>query len=539
MGVCCHKEYSIKRPLASCSATKTTIARALNADTISKHYTLLRTIGYGAFGTVREATLINPGEAPILEPSERHYAIKSINKNKVKKYLKSLDSELSILHMLDHPNICKLYEIYEDQMYIHLVTEYCQGGDLLENWSVHKISTEAELVRIIQKVLLAVNHLHNMHICHRDIKPENILFSSDRPDSEIKLIDFGFSTKFLDKEMDSFVGSPRYMAPEIIKGSYGKECDIWSIGVMTYFLLIGKFPFPGRSLHDQFKNILKGEFCTNSPSWASISPEAQDFISKMLVLNPDNRITATQALNHDWFKSINTKSHTIDKKIFHSIKKYKDKGKLWNIAMKVLVRNLSQDQIDDLKTAFHELDRQRTGFITAEDIQACMEKSNLQLAKEEFNSLLEKIEFIGKGKLNYTQFLIAAADRKKIIDEENTWMTFRYFDIDADGKINMSDLKSAIEKAGCYISETEYRDLLQEFELKFDEDLSYEDFADILNCFTDISSSFCTENDESLRTPIRKLSTRRLTNRRCSMVEAIKRARRSTIDPCISSTQII
>jgi len=208
--------------------------------------------------------------------------------------------------------------------------------------------------------------------------------------------------------------------------------------------------------------------------------------------------------------------------------------------MKVLVRNLSQEQIEDLKTAFHEIDREKTGFVRAEDIQACMEKNGYQLAKEEFNNLLQKIEYIGKGKLNYTQFLIAAIDRKKIIDEENTWMTFRYFDIDADGKICLNDLKNAIEKAGCYISETEYRELLQEFELKFDEDINYEDFADIMNCFTDVSSSYCTEiDDNNLRGPVRRLSTRRLTNRRCSAVEAMKRARRSTMDPHLSSTQMI
>jgi len=202
--------------------------------------------------------------------------------------------------------------------------------------------------------------------------------------------------------------------------------------------------------------------------------------------------------------------------------------------MKVLVRNLSSEQIDDLKNIFFEIDERKTGFVTAHDIEVCMNKNGYELAREEFILLTSKIEEIGRGRLNYTQFLIAALDRKKIFEEENLWEVFRVFDHDGNGFINLNDLKFALEKAGCYISDNEYQDIIEEFQLKYCQKLDYEEFKNIMGCFSEVQTaenSTLLPSNSTTRGTIRKLSNRKLTTRRASVIEAVKRVRRATDEP--------
>lgn len=165
----------------------------------------------------------------------------------IEQQLRQLKYEIEILSTIDHPNIIKLYDVYEDNKYIHLVFEYCSGGDLFDEIASRGHYSENEAAGLIWKMLLSINHLHSVGICHRDIKPENFLFDSKLSTKELKLIDFGLSSKFGEKNQHfkSVVGTPYYIAPEVIRGNYTKSCDIWSVGVILYLLLSGTLPFPG------------------------------------------------------------------------------------------------------------------------------------------------------------------------------------------------------------------------------------------------------------------------------------------------------
>ena len=157
-----------------------------------------------------------------------------------------LQRELEILKEVDHPNIIKLYEIYEDQEYLHMVMEYCSGGELFDKVIQKVHFSEKEAASIMYKLFNAINHLHSVHISHRDLKPENCLFDSHSEDAEIKIIDFGLSTKFGEDEessMHTLVGTPYFVAPEVLLKNYGPQCDIWSLGVIMFTLLVGHPPF--------------------------------------------------------------------------------------------------------------------------------------------------------------------------------------------------------------------------------------------------------------------------------------------------------
>ena len=207
-------------------------------------------LGHGHFGTVREVH-------QIADPMKKLYAVKSIPKDKIVKELKLLKTELEMLRVVDHPNIIKFYETFEDERYVHIVMEECTGGDLFDHLIQNGQYTEREAASLLEKIIAAINHLHTLHICHRDIKPENFLFAALDRFSDIKIIDFGLATKFGDDQMHTVVGTPYYVAPEVLRGNYDQQCDVWSLGVLLYVILAG---YPPDSRHQRCGKLYRYYF---------------------------------------------------------------------------------------------------------------------------------------------------------------------------------------------------------------------------------------------------------------------------------------
>ena len=243
-------------------------------------------IGHGHYGIVRKC---------MDRETKEWYAIKSILKSKVNK-IDILKREIEILAEVDHQNIIKLIEVHEDVKYLHLITELCTGGELFDR-IIAKTQTpeghylEQDAAKLIKSILEAIAYCHERHIVHRDLKPENFLFVSDDEDAPIKIIDFGLS-RFEERANDIMrtkVGTPYYVAPEVLKKKYTKSCDIWSIGVITYILLCGYPPFYGDSDNQIFESVKAGKFDFPSPEWDTISDAAKDFVCYMLKLDPSKR----------------------------------------------------------------------------------------------------------------------------------------------------------------------------------------------------------------------------------------------------------
>jgi len=281
--------------------------------TVEDKYTLKDLLGTGAFSQVRLAeSKEHPGEL---------YAIKVIDKKALKGKEDSLENEIRVLRRLDHPNVVKLLEAYESKSYVYLVMELVTGGELFDRIVEKGSYTEKDAADLIRQVLSAVAYMHSMGVVHRDLKPENLLYHSPEEDSKIMISDFGLSKMEDSGIMATACGTPGYVAPEVLaQKPYGKEVDVWSIGVISYILLCGYPPFYDENDANLFAQILKGEFEFDSPYWDDISHEAKEFIRKLMSVDVDKRLTCEEALAHSWITGA-TSDRNIHASVSEQLKK--------------------------------------------------------------------------------------------------------------------------------------------------------------------------------------------------------------------------
>ena len=406
---------------------------------IRKEYRFKEQLGGGHFGTVRKAYRICE------KNKKKFYAIKSIPMKNLSSNFDDFIQEVDIISTLDHPNIIKFYETYHDDCFFHIVMELCKGKEIVHQMGNYGFIEEKKVTKIIFKVLLAIVHCHNRGVTHRDLKPENILFDSEQKDAEIKLIDFGLSRKY-DKEqkMHSILGTPYYVAPEVLKGEYDEKCDIWSIGAMTYLMLCGEPPFNGNSNNEIFKKIVKESIKFNSFMWKNISKNAKDFVKLCLNKNSNKRPSASEALKHPWFTKVIKETHNfkkINKDILLNIKE--------QMVLKYLINNkLSHKEKQIFKDSFYALDFNHNGFIIEEDLKKVFELFNIYIEESQIKHLFNILPDNKNLGLGFSEFIMAGIDKKTIFTLDNLEDAFNYFDINKTGDIEFGNLNSALLRMG-------------------------------------------------------------------------------------------
>ncbi len=235
-----------------------------------------------------------------LDKSE--FAVKVIKKATLDEDdINSITNEISALKTLNHPNIVKLYDMFEDTRCFYLVMEWIRGGELFDRISTKVFYDERDAKQLCGIILSALKHCHDHNIVHRDMKPENLLLAREDSDVEVRLVDFGFAAVDSDCTLSGVLGSPTYMAPEIwAEKAYGKPVDLWAFGVITYILLCGYAPFSADSHSVLARRIRGGKFEFHSEYWGNVSEDAKDFVSAILCVDPRRRMTVDQALAHSW-----------------------------------------------------------------------------------------------------------------------------------------------------------------------------------------------------------------------------------------------
>lgn len=270
--------------------------KRLKKEEVTKFYDIKEKLGTGSFAVVKRCIRKSDG---------KEFAVKIIKKAKLNPdELAVVHDEVEIMHIINHPNIVTLYEMFESPKKIYMIMELLTGGELFDRIVAKGSYSEKEASELIKAVASAVSYLHEQNVVHRDLKPENLLYLSTDVNSNIKITDFGLAKHKAEGQkqmMTTACGTPGYVAPEVLKNEpYGTAVDLWSLGVILYILLCGFPPFYHESTAELYRQIKKGQYDFPSPYWNDISDAAKDIVRRLLCVDPKQRLSAKGVLGHPW-----------------------------------------------------------------------------------------------------------------------------------------------------------------------------------------------------------------------------------------------
>ena len=439
------------------------------------NYDVIKELGKGGYGKVYEVKNKTTGDIRAC----KHLSKLSINN------LEKFEREINILINTDHPNIIRIFEIYESQRSLYIVMEECKGGEIFDRIIEHiqnkQMYSENDAAQIFQQVMSSIEYCHNNGICHRDLKPENILYLN--PGSEknntIKVIDFGLSQIISPKKkLKTKVGTAYYVSPEILIGDYTNKCDIWSAGVILYIFLSGDPPFNGQNDAAIYDKISRMKFSFPENKWSNISNEAKDLISHMIT--PENqRYTARQVLDHPWFKNASNIPLTalnFNPTLF--IDYYKGSA-IKKMSLLFIASRLDENEINNLKMSFEAFDKQKDGQITYYELrQGLLQLKSNKYSDNDIQLLFKSIDVDQNGKIDYTEYLAATIQKINYYKNERLLETFYKFDKDKNGLITKEELLQALKAEKS--QEKEIEKYIKAVDKNEDGKIDYKEFLELM-----------------------------------------------------------
>ncbi|KAK4789518.1 hypothetical protein SAY86_016822 [Trapa natans] len=438
-------------------------------------YILGRKLGQGQFGTTYLC---------IEKATRKEFACKSIAKRKLltEDDVEDVRREVQIMHHLSgHTNIISIKGAYEDAVAVYLVMEFCAGGELFDRIIQRGHYTERKAAELTRTIVGVVEACHSLGVMHRDLKPENFLLVSKEEDSLLKTIDFGLSIFFKPGEkFVDVVGSPYYVAPEVLKKRYGPEADVWSAGVILYILLSGVPPFWAENEQGIFEEVLHGELDFSADPWPSISESAKDLVRKMLIRDPTKRPSAHEVLCHPWIQIDGVApDKPLDSAVLSRLKQFSAMNKLKKMALRIIAESLSEEEIAGLKEMFKMIDADNSGQITFEELKTGLKRAGANLKESEIYDLMQAADVDNSGTIDYGEFIAAMLHLNKIEREDHLFAAFSYFDKDGSGFITADELQQACEEFG--IVDVRLEEMIQDIDQDNDGRIDYNEFVTMMH----------------------------------------------------------
>jgi calcium-dependent protein kinase len=443
---------------------------------------------YETIGLIGEGFTSKVVKARLRGYPKKMFAIKSIKKsfysNSNSKYF---EEEVNILKELDHPNIVRFFECYQDTTHYHLVLELCEGRSLVKPVEATKGLSEEMAKRLFFQAAYAVNYLHQVGATHRDIKLDNFLFSkADNHDiGNLKLIDFGFSKNFRSHALSSHVGTSWYIAPEILsrQSSYTYACDNWSLGVMLYLMLFAEPPFKGHNNEEIFKKIREREIDFLHRKFSGISQEAVIILNGLLCKNPASRLTLPEVLQSSWFHPVVLEIHQgfgpdLARHVISKLKACKARSKFKREVYKTMVKIFSDNrEIKEKVTMFYCCDYLNNGIITQLELEHLFKDAGLKPAPGEIKSMVDTLFLKTEDVITYSEFLAGMVNKDFFVDRLRLKLAFDRFDVDHSGVITEDNIARCYNRFGYQLGCEPIKEMIADFDIEKNGVISFDEFS--------------------------------------------------------------
>ncbi|CDW80062.1 protein kinase domain containing protein [Stylonychia lemnae] len=455
----------------------------LNTASFKECYKIGKQLGSGAYGEVRLCVHRETGAQRAVK------VLKRAQMDQEEEMM--LADEISILReLVSSSDLIMDNKLGSSKHYQNI----CKGGELFDELSSRKKFSERDAALIMHTILMVVNYCHQKNIVHRDLKPENILLEASKDYDQIKIIDFGSATRQIPSKdlprprfLDQKVGTPYYIAPEVLKQQYNHLCDLWSCGVIAYVLLCGIPPFNGKSDQEIMKKVKIGKFTFHETLWGTISETAKDFITKLLQYDPEKRMTAEEAIQHKWI------TLNLTEIIYEQIDQIQAQGALANLKTfradqklkqatytYIVTQLLSKSEKEHLSKIFKAIDIDGDGQLSKDEIMKGYERffgHNLNM--EDVEKIFDCVDLNQNNYIDYSEFLIATMNEKQLLTTEKLATAFKMFDKDASGLISKEEINEVLSYENVLSIET-MKEIMKQLDENLDGEITFEKFTQMM-----------------------------------------------------------
>lgn len=465
-----------------------------NPQQFKEVYDCAKPLGKGSFGTVYKVThKAQCGQKNV----KRERVCKIISKAVAARAGTSdakVREELAVLKRLDHPHVLRIFEDFEDNDNFYLITETCRGGDLGEYMKCLEPMSASDyefwVAKVMQHTLSAVAYCHQRSVIHKDLKPENVMISTEKAtpvrDMHIVVVDFGLAEMFSHPTDRSHIvsGTPPYMAPEVWAGNFSKSCDVWSCGIMMFYLLSGTLPFNAQRVEDFARMVAELE-----PDWARMAgatQEATDICKRMLAKREHMRPTAQAALKDRWFCTTGVTESVgklMSPKDVEGLMKVGERTQFEKFVTRLVATQVDASQQRKVNETFRAFDTDGDGTLSREELRNGLLELSHGASRRDIDEAVDELDVGRTGRVTYTEFLAGFINlRSKKPEEQDRLLliAWQQFSPDEDGRVKVSTIQDALATRGMTVA-----DLPDKFMEALSRDatgeISFRDFKQLLS----------------------------------------------------------